>query len=310
MKVLVLGGTGFIGRRLVDSLLKENCDVTIATSGKSGNPFGEAVSLITFDRFDISSMADKLASPPYFDVVFDQIGFGPDDMKNSIDIFRGRTGIYVYTSSGSVYSGNGVLREVDFDPRRHEIRHGGIGDLGYSEGKRSAEAYLFQKAPFPVAAARFPIVIGHDDSTLRFQNHVMRVNSGDAFSIPANCARRNYVWVDDAGRFLAWLGLSGKTGAYNAATPFPLSAADLVKQIGTVLGRNVSIDSASSGKGDSTYFNESDSILSVDKAESEGFTFTNFEEWFPLEVRKTLEKGGESPNSAEYFRKLLSRQVE
>jgi len=39
MKALVVGGTGFIGRRLISNLLNTGCDVTIATSGQTTNPF-------------------------------------------------------------------------------------------------------------------------------------------------------------------------------------------------------------------------------------------------------------------------------
>lgn len=307
MRVLVLGGTGFMGRRLVDYLLRENCDVTIASSGKSRNPFEGDVASIVFDRFDIKSMADKLSSPPYFDVVFDQIGFGPDDVEKTVEIFRDRIGRYVYVSSAAVYSGmQGGRKESDFDPRKEELHGGSIETLGYSEGKRQAEAYLFQKAPFPVAAARFPVVIGHDDSTLRFQDHVNRVNAGESFVLAEKCGKRTYIWVDDAGRFLAWLGLQGKTGAYNAASPYSLDARELIGKIGKALGKEPVIEVSGNAGGNSSYCGSGDATLSVEKAQDEGFNFTGLDEWLPKEARLTLEKGGESPNSAEYFMKRLS----
>lgn len=309
MKALVMGGTGFIGRRLVDHLLRENWDITVASSGKSGNPFGDAVSTVTFDRFDISSMEEKLSSPPYFDAVFDQIGFGTDDVKRTIELFRNRAGRYVFTSSAAVYAGkSGTLSEEQFDSHHYSAKDGGIGELGYAEGKKSAEAYLLQNAPFPVAAARFPIVMGHDDSTQRFQNHVSRVNTGGSFIIPENCQKRNYVWVSDAGRFLAWLGSNGKEGPYNAATAYGLTAIELVERMGKVLGKKPSIDTGAEGRGDSSYYGDTEMILSVRKAENEGFKFTPIDEWLPHETMETLEKGGISPNSSDYIRELLSRK--
>ena len=65
MKVLVLGGTGFISRRLVDLLLKDGADVTMATSGRTPNPFGDAVEEVKVDRFDRLSIFEKLNSPQF-----------------------------------------------------------------------------------------------------------------------------------------------------------------------------------------------------------------------------------------------------
>lgn len=307
MKALVMGGTGFIGRRLVDHLLKADCDVIVASSGKSGNPFGDAVSTVTMDRFELASMMDKLSSPPYFDVVFDQLGFGPSDIRNSIEVFKGRIGHYVYTSSAAVYLDRLGLRfELDFKPEKYTEKGGEIRKLGYSEGKRRAEAILFQEAPFPVSAARFPIVIGHDDSTMRFQNHVMRVNSGDVFTIPENCGRRNYIWVDDAGRFLSWLGLNRKTGYYNAASERSLSIRELLEIIGLSIGREVKVSKGLGSENDSTYYIPEDRMLSAEKAKADGFSFTSVDEWLPKEAKLTIEKGGETHNSADYFRTLFS----
>lgn len=309
MKALVLGGTGFIGRRLVDNLLKENCDVTIATSGNSPNPFADAVTSIEFDRFDIASIADKLSSPPYFDVLFDQICFGPDDAANIVETFTGRIGHYVFVSSAAVYyPGKSSCVEEDFDPGHFNLQSGGIGNLGYSEGKRNAEAYMFQHATFPVASARFPIVMGHDDSTMRFQNHVKSIVSGTEIVIPPYGRRRSYVWVEDAGRFLAWLGLNGKSGTYNAASRYTLDAVELMKRMGGALKKEPNIVGSDNTEGRSSYYATADSVLSVEKAENEGFTFSKLEEWLEEEVKKTANNGGNALNNMDYFRKKLSEK--
>ena len=309
MKALVMGGTGFIGRRLVDYLIKDNWDVTIATSGKSHNPFGDAVNTVTFDRFDPVSMEEKLSSPPYFDAIFDQIGFGTEDVKRTIQLFKGRTGRYVFTSSAAVYSGlKGTLSEEDFDSMSYKYQDGSMSGLGYSEGKKSAESYLLQHAEFPVAAARFPNVMGHDDSTTRFQNHVNRVVSGETFNIPGSCGKRNYVWVDDAGRFLMWLATAGKSGPYNAASAGGITAINLVKKMATVLEKEAKINTAEEGEGDSSYFSESDAVLSVSKAEREGFKFTPLDDWLTNETREVAASGGQPLNSMEYFRDLMQKK--
>lgn len=307
MKALVLGGTGFIGRRLVDNLIKENWDVTIATSGRSPNPFGDAVSSVVFDRFRITSLEEKLSSPPYFDVLFDQICFGPDDAAEIADSFGGRIGHYVFVSSGSVYpQDQPVYVEEDFDPYQHEIQKGGMGTLGYGEGKRSAEAYFFQKSDFPVAAARFPIVVGHDDSTTRFQKLVQDVLDGNEILVPPGGGKKNYVWVEDAGRFLMWLGKNGKKGPFNASSSYALDAVEMIDTVSKVTGKEANIIESSESMGPTSYYTSEDHLYSPAKAEKEGFEFTPFRDWIEDEIRLTVENRGKSPNSMEYFSRKIN----
>jgi len=309
MKAMVLGGTGFIGRRLVASLLSEGCEVTIASTGRTPNPFADSVSSLKFDRFDMAGTADRLSSAQY-DVLFDQLCFGADDAKSIVDLFRDRIGHYVFVSSGAVYyPGKSECEEGDFDPTRFSLQTGTEGEPDYGEGKRRAEAYFFQNAPFSVAAARFPIVIGHDDNSIRFQKHVRCVMLGEEIVIPPHCGIRNYAWVEDAGRFMSWLGLRKKTGAYNGTSAYGLDAVELVGRIGMVLNRTPDVSRLANSERTSSYYTAADRVLSAEKAEKEGFAFTPFEEWFPSEVKLTAEAGadtgGEPHNSMEYYKRNL-----
>ena len=49
---LILGGTQFVGKRLVQLLIDEGVDVTIATRGKTPDSFGDRVSRLIIDRED------------------------------------------------------------------------------------------------------------------------------------------------------------------------------------------------------------------------------------------------------------------
>jgi len=291
MKALVVGGTGFIGRRLVSNLLNASCDVTIATSGRTANPFEKRVKTIIFDRFEPSSIKGKIHSDEKFDVLFDQLGFDSEDVAGICSAFDGKIKHYVFTSSTAVYEGTkaGFIEE-DFNPTIAEPRKGGAKELGYAEGKRSAEAYLFQNAPFSAAAARFPIVLGPDDSTKRFQFHVSRVIEQKPIVIPENCGRTNYIWVQDAGRFLCWLGLEHRTGPYNAASAYALDANELVRRIGSLLRKTPNVIRDGEKSDITPYFSQGDRIVNASKAERDGFGFTSFEEWFPSTVKETAER--------------------
>lgn len=291
MRAFVLGGTGFIGRRLVQDLRRHEWEVTVAATGRTPSPYGGDVRSLRLDRTDPAALKAAVESLGTIDVLFDQICFDPEDAGEVIDRFSGHIRRYVFVSSGAVYVGGRTpYRETDFDPFHYPLKAGTMDTLGYGEGKRCAEAWLFQKAPFPVAAARFPNVLGHDDSTQRFQQHAERVRRGEPVVIPPGAGRSTYVWVEDAGRFLSWLGREAKSGPYNAATPSVLDARDVVERMGRALGRapQVVTDGAPSER--SAYFRAT-SLLSVEKAESEGFHFTPLDDWFDVEVARWAQRG-------------------
>ncbi len=298
MKSLVLGGTGFIGRRLVNHLLFSGHEVSLVTSGKSPNPFGETISKIVCDRFQRDSLVSTISKLGYHDIVFDTIGYRSVDVKNALDAIGDRAGKYVYISSAAVYSGKeGIMGEEMFDSNSMKASAG--LENSYSEGKKISEAYLLKNASMPVSIARFPIVMGHDDSTLRFQNHVKRILAGEEFHFREPEGKRNYVWVEDAGRFLHWLSGNKNSGIFNAASPDSVKASALVSQMAEHLGAKARIK-VGVEESDSGYAAESDLIVDVSKAEKAGFKFAPTSQWLEEEVKKAKHKGLTSPNSMEY----------
>lgn len=288
MNVLIMGGTTFFGKRLVRQLRAEGDDVTIATRGQTPDDFGDEVTRVRFDRESRDSMAAAF-SDSRFDVVFDQIGYAPDDIKDACAVFADRIGHYVFTSSNTVYPHSGVcLSEDVFDPMSIDPGHGRMSDMSYTEGKQRAEAYLFQHAAFPVAAARFPVVLGPDDPTDRFQLHVNNVRQGKPFRRDGPSGRMSYIGPDDAGRFLAWVGRTGRTGPYNAACPEAMDLEELLQRIARTLG--AALPSAKPGEeAEPSPFQLPDGEWTLDmtRAERDGFRFTPLDEWLDDAVRAT-----------------------
>lgn len=304
MKSLVLGGTGFIGRRLVEQLLSSGNEVTLATSGKSPNPFEGKASTIITDRFNRESLEKSMSDLKYHDVVYDTIGYRSVDIKNSLNTLKGKFGKYVYISSAAVYRGmEGTLSEGAFDPT------GLVPDAGeedtYHGGKRMSEAYLVKNSPVPIAIVRFPNVIGYDDSTLRFQDHVSRILKGDEFKFQEPEGKRNHVWVEDAGKFLAWLGQKGNGGIFNAASPDSMKGSEFVTRIAESLGTSAKL-SMGKEEPNSRYAASKDMIVSVEKAQKKGFSFTPTNQWLKAEAQKARDYGKKSPNSMEYTRSFFS----
>src|ERR1700722_9487138 len=101
MKLLVLGGTRFAGRAVVDAALAEGIDVTTLNRGQSGSPAAGVTSL-TADRTDEAALRAALDDNTW-DAVIDTWGGAPQVVATSCALLAGRTGHYGYVSSISVY---------------------------------------------------------------------------------------------------------------------------------------------------------------------------------------------------------------
>ncbi len=238
MKVLVLGGTTFFGRRLVHLLINEGHEITVATRGRSQDDFGDAVTRIKVDRTDQNEMIQAFGHSHY-DIVYDQICFNPREAKLAVEAFGDRVGRYIFTSSMAVYGHKeDEITEEDFSPNPYhfdlEAEH-----YSYAEGKRQAEAYFFQKASFPVVAVRVAMVVsGTDDYTGRFDFYVRHVSEDESIGVVATEHPITYVTAWDVAAFLNFLGTrSDFVGPINAANSGYLSIQELSRKIGTIIDK-------------------------------------------------------------------------
>jgi len=304
MKIFVMGGTGFIGRVLVKYLLDGGHEVIIGSSGKTEVQFNGKIKYIHLDRFNPSSVVEKIKDLGHLDLVYDQLAYRVRDIKGIMNILNEKTDRYVLTSSAAVYSDrSGILEEEIFDPYDFKIDEQ-LSEKSYADGKRNVEAYVFQNAEVAVSTARFPSILGNGDSTLRFQDHLKRINECEQFWAPERSGKRNYTWVDDAGRFLAWLGLTKKNGSYNGASAQSFDIRSFLSLLGSAMGKTVSFESENQ-QCKSRYYREEDFILLTRKASREGFTFTDTEKWMRQEVESYLMNPDRIPNSQEYANSLF-----
>ena len=112
-RALVIGGTLFIGRALVDRLLERGDEVTIMHRG-SGTPYGDRVSEIRCDRNDVAAVRAALDAAS-FDVVYDNVydwerGTTAEQVIAAARAARG-VSRYVFMSSIAVYPDDGEYDE-------------------------------------------------------------------------------------------------------------------------------------------------------------------------------------------------------
>ena len=132
MKILVMGGTRFVGKSLVSKLLNQNHEIDIFTRGNKSNP--DNTNLIKGDRNDIECIL-KIKNKKY-DVIFDISGREVEQTKLLIENIDDSFLRYIYVSSAGVYKDNYELPLSEDSPLDTNSRH---------KGKFETENWLVEK---------------------------------------------------------------------------------------------------------------------------------------------------------------------
>ncbi|MFE1748519.1 NAD-dependent epimerase/dehydratase family protein [Coleofasciculus sp. H7-2] len=138
MRILIMGGTRFIGVYLTKILAEQGHEVVLFNRGNKPAPV-EGIKQIQGDRTDASQLKEKL-SPEKFDAIFDNNGRELSDTQPLVEIFKDRVQHFIYMSSAGVYQKSDQMPHVEGDAVDPKSRH---------KGKHETEAYLAQqKVPF------------------------------------------------------------------------------------------------------------------------------------------------------------------
>jgi nucleoside-diphosphate-sugar epimerase len=131
MRILIMGGTRFIGVALTKILVDRGHDVVLFNRGKKTPPVA-GIAQIQGDRTDPTQLQDKLANE-HFDAVFDNNGRELSDTQPLVDIFKDKVKHFVYVSSAGVYLKSDQMPHLEGDTIDPKSRH---------KGKFETEAYL------------------------------------------------------------------------------------------------------------------------------------------------------------------------
>lgn len=281
-RALVIGGTGFFGIDLVNCLLDSGWNVSVATERCSPAPFRGQPERLRVDRHDPDSLA-RLAKQGSWDVVYDQRCYSSLDAQNLLDTFASKTGKIVYTSSTAVYQPGGNIGEASFDPLQHRCTVGPRAN--YDQGKRDAEAVYAQQTRVSVAMGRLAVVIGFPDSSHRLIDHIEAIVRGEPIYLPCPEAKTSLIGREDAGRFIATLGMLNVTGPVNGAAQ-PIALGEFYSTMAAELGRDVRLSSDVRGAYRQSYGRDFDTFLDVSRAADLGMTFKSVQEFLPPYVQE------------------------
>ncbi len=218
MKVLVLGGTIFLGRHIVDRALGRGDEVTIFTRGRHGVDLFPSVEKLRGDRDgDLTSLHGRS-----WDVAIDTCGYVPRVVRASARLLAPRVAHYTFVSSISVYpdtSGDGIDETSPVgtlaDPSVETVDGETYGPL-----KALCEAAAEEEIPGRVLNVRPGLIVGPHDPSDRFTYWVERVAAGGEVLAPGRPGRP--VQVIDARDLASWIlemASRRRTGVYNAAGP-------------------------------------------------------------------------------------------
>ena len=131
MRILMMGGTRFIGVYLTKVLVEQGHEVVLFNRGNHDAPVA-GVQQIQGDRKDASQLKEKLSTES-FDAIFDNNGRELSDTQPLVEIFNGKLKHFVYVSSAGVYLPTTQMPHREGDPVDPNSRH---------KGKHHTEAYL------------------------------------------------------------------------------------------------------------------------------------------------------------------------
>ncbi|MFD4483374.1 NAD-dependent epimerase/dehydratase family protein [Streptomyces sp. NPDC058471] len=217
MRLLMLGGTQFVGRAVVEAALARGWEVTVFHRGSHEAPAG-TVSLLG-DRTAKGGLDALAASDAEWDVVVDTWSGAPRAVREAARLLAGRAGRYVYVSSVSVYQWPIAAGSDESHPVV-----GGDPDadaVAYAEDKRGGElAAVAEFGEERTVLARAGLILGPYENIGRLPWWLNRVARGGPVLAPGpRELGLQYIDARDLAEWVLDATFAGLHGPYNIVSP-------------------------------------------------------------------------------------------
>ena len=245
MNILIIGGTRFLGRHLVDSALARGHQVTLFNRGKS-NPdlFPEVETIIGDREHDI----DKLSGHTW-DAVIDTCGYVPRIVRESAVGLERSVGRYVFISSISAYTDFKKIGINESDPggKMDDESIEEITGETYGPLKVLCENTVNETYGERGLVVRPGLIVGPNDPTDRFTYWPVRVAKGrDVLAPEKPDVPIQIIDVRDLSDFIIKLIEDNASGIYNATGPdYELTLGTMLETCKQVSGSDANIHWAS-----------------------------------------------------------------
>ncbi|MGD6775684.1 SDR family oxidoreductase [Sutcliffiella horikoshii] len=224
MKILVIGGTRFLGRFIVEEALKQGHEVTMFNRGNHVDLFPQVECIVGDRNKDLS-----LHETGKWDVAIDTCGFTPKALNDSTRVLADKVDHYTFISSISVYK-DWIPSNIKEDYPVQSLTEKQIEEIGYgtqeeinahygalkAESERAAE----ENMPNKVLHVRSGLLVGPHDYSDRFSYWVNRVAEGGEVLAPGRKEREiQYIDARDMALWILKMADEKITGTFNVTGP-------------------------------------------------------------------------------------------
>lgn len=218
MRILIIGGTRFLGRHLVESTLAHNHDVTLFNRGKSNPALFPQLETIIGDReHDVDKLNGRI-----WDAVIDVAGYVPRIVRLSAEALQENVARYVFISTISVYRDFkqiGIDESYPVGKIEDETVEEITGET-YGPLKALCEQVVQDTYRERALIVRPGLIVGPHDPTDRFTYWPVRVaRGGDVLAPQKPEAAIQVIDVRDLADFIIKLIQDNASGIYNATGP-------------------------------------------------------------------------------------------
>ncbi len=218
MRLLLLGGTHFVGPHLVDAALAQGHEVTLFNRGQSNPDLFPQIEQIRGDRTgDLAALTVR-----NWDAVIDTSGYLSQVVRASAHALTNSVEHYIFVSSISVYAD--VSQEgLDEQAAVAQLGSGETEDMRdetYGARKALCEQAVEQVLPERTLVIRPGLIVGPGDPTDRFTYWPWRVARGGNMLAPGKPEQQTqFIDVRDLASWMIHMAEARKTGIYNATGP-------------------------------------------------------------------------------------------
>lgn len=216
MRILILGGTGFIGPHLVKHAVARGHTVSIFTRGRrDASSLPAEVERLVGDR---NGQLGALEGRTW-DAVFDDSATNPDWVRQSAALLRGNVGLYSFTSSTGVYY---PYLQRGLDESTPPLLEGNPKDpsAAFGTAKAQCEKIVLDTFGEGGIVVRPSYIVGPGDTSDRFPYWPVRLARGGEVLVPGKRDDpAQFIDVRDLAEFMVKLVEDKRSGPFNVAGP-------------------------------------------------------------------------------------------
>ncbi|HEY4282989.1 MAG TPA: NAD-dependent epimerase/dehydratase family protein [Chthoniobacterales bacterium] len=240
-KILVLGGTYFLGPAVVQYALDQGHEITLFNRGKTNPGLFAAVEHICGDRDPHSPNLSRLQGTRKWDAVIDVWPSDPHVVAATARLLQDRVSRYVFVSTIVAYKDLRKIGVVESDPLFDDLTN---AEAWYEYDKAQCERVLQQIYGERHSVCRSHIINGYGNDSDTFRFWLVRIDRGGEVLAPGDGTDPvQFTDVKDVGAFVLKVAANDLPGAYNVAGPIPgkLTFRQLIEQLNMFTGNKAKL---------------------------------------------------------------------